>query len=268
MKKKTIMATLFSFCLLASLTIDQHSVSASALGGSGSVTVRGSEVTPPKDPEKPGEEVDPGPGPSTTGDLRIDFVSSLNFGATKITETNRKYDSLAQLFHNDTNARGYYIQVTDQRSDAQGWTLTLSQDSQFNSSIIQDLDSQQLSGAVLSFDKGWANSAYTGSAPTVTRDTLAINEMGTAYTVASATSGQGVGIWTISFGASGENISGQDNTLTVLTDDDGQPVTDSTFNKTAYSNSAISLSVPDAIKIYPVQYTTTLTWTLEAGPTG
>ncbi|MHC5372255.1 WxL domain-containing protein [Enterococcus sp. LJL120] len=236
--------------------------------GQGSVTVTDSGVTNPVDPENPEKEVDPGPGPSTDGELRIDFVSKLNFGSVSTTGTNRSYSSLAQLFHNEgTSARGYYIQVTDRRRAADGWNLTLTQDSQFNSKIIQDLDKKELEGAVLSFDEGWANSADNlERLPTVSRETLSINEMRTAYTVATASAGQGTGVWTIAFGASGENGSKQKNTLTALTDATGNAVMDSTFNKQAYSNSAISLSVPDTTKIYPVQYTTTLTWTLTAGP--
>ncbi|WP_265459739.1 WxL domain-containing protein [Enterococcus sp. HY326] len=268
MRKERIVITslLTSLCICSVVLNATYGQAASSLDGQGSVSVVGTETTPPKDPENPGVEVDPGPGPSTKGDLRIDFVSSLNFGAIKITENNRKYDSLAQLFHSDTPARGYYIQITDQRGGTEGWNLTLKQERQFESRIIQDLEHQQLDGAVLSFDKGWANSIDSGT-PTVTRDTLAINQMGTAYTVATATSGQGAGVWLISFGASGENNANQENTLTAVTDEKGEPVLDATYNKPVYRNSAVSLSVPVATKIYPVQYTTTLTWTLEAGPT-
>lgn len=242
-------------------------VKANGFGGQGNVTVTDSGISEPVDPEKPGDVVDPGPGPSTDGNLRIDFASTLDFGSAKITDTDRIYPSLAQLFRSETNARGYYVQVTDRRPDATGWTLTLTQDKQFNSSIIQDLDNQELTGAVLSFGNGWANSSGGSGMPSVSRDTLAINEMNTSYTVATATQGQGTGVWTIAFGASAENDSNQENTLTALTDAAGNPLMDATYNKQAYSNSAVSLTVPDTTKIYPVQYTTTLTWRLEAGPT-
>lgn len=263
-------------CLKASLAIllfsgvavlGEEQVQATEFGGDGSVTVQGKDISEPIDPEKPGQEVDPGEGPSTKGDLRIDFVSALNFGSAEITKTNRRFDSLAQLFHSETEARGYYIQVSDFRGDAAGWSLTLAQDNQFHSSIIQDLENQSLDGSVLSFGNGWANSAGNSGTPTVSRDTLGLNEMGTAYTVATAGSNEGKGVWTIAFGASSENTSDQENTLSPLTDADGNAVVDTIFNKQAYSNSAVFLTVPDSTKIYPVQYTTTLTWTLEAGPT-
>ncbi|MBP1046741.1 WxL domain-containing protein [Enterococcus sp. BWM-S5] len=252
---------------LSGIFIGQEKVCASDLGSNGAVTVEGKETSTPVDPENPAVEVDPGEGPSTKGDLRIDFVSSLNFSSAEITKTNRTFDSLAQLFHSDTSARGYYIQVSDFRSDSYGWNLTLSQDTQFHSSIIQNLEDQSLKGAVLSFGNGWANTAGNSNTPTVSRDTLAINEMNTAYTVAAAGSNQGKGVWTIAFGASGENTFAQENTLTALTDKNGQAVIDPTFNKESYSNSAVSLTVPETSTIYPVQYTTTLTWSLEAAPT-
>lgn len=260
--------TSFAVLLLSgAVVISSGQVQATEFDGGASLTAGGKDVSEPIDPENPGQEVDPGEGPSTKGDLRIDFASSLNFESAEITETNRRFDSLAQLFHGDTEARGYYVQVSDYRGEAAGWTLTLSQDTQFHSSIIQDLENQSLNGAVLSFGNGWANSAGNSGTPTVSRDTLGLNEMGTAYTVATAGNGEGKGVWTIAFGASTENTNSQENTLSALTDSGGTPVIDTTFNKQAYSNSAVFLTVPDTTKIYPVQYTTTLTWTLEAGPT-
>lgn len=263
--KRTLLCGL-SLCAFFLVGYGEQS-DASNIGSNGQVTVEGKDWSPLVDPEHPEVEVDPGEGPFTTGDLRIDFVSSLGFPSVEITKTNRSFDSLAQLFHSETAARGYYIQVSDFRSDTYGWNLTLSQETQFTSSIIQNLEDQILKGAVLSFGNSWANSAGNSQTPTVTRDTWEINEMNTAYTVAVAGKGEGKGVWTIAFGASEENISHQENTLRPVTDVKGQPVIDPTLNKQSYSNSAVSLSVPEAIAIYPVEYTTTLTWRLEAVPT-
>lgn len=252
--------------LLTSIVGIPH-VHASSQTANGNVTVEDPGTSELVDPESPTTVVDPGNGPSTTGSLRIDYVSSLNFGSQKIDATDRTYLSLAQQFQSDTTARGFYIQVSDYSSESAGWNLTVTQNQQFHSSIIQELDQQELKGAVLSFDKGWANTSGASGTPTVTRDTLAINEMGTAYKVATAESDQGKGVWLIEFGASATNTSNQDPTLTALKDASGNAVLDSTTNKQAYSNSAVTLTVPKETKIYPVQYTTTLTWTLEAAPT-
>ncbi|MHC5374201.1 WxL domain-containing protein [Enterococcus sp. LJL120] len=266
MKMKSFFKASILVLLFSSFTVSGVKVYANSFDGLGSVTVTDTGVTTPVDPENPGNEVDPGPGPSTTGELRIDFASSLNFGSGSTAGTNRSYTSLAQLFYNDVSARGYYIQVTDRRGDASGWTLSLSQDTQFTSGIIQDLDNQELKGAELTFGSAWANTSGNSGVPSVIRETK-LTEMNTAYNIVTAGQGQGKGVWTVSFGASAENQSDQPNTLTALKDSTGDAVIDTTYNKPAYSNSAITLTVPDTTKIYPVQYTTTLTWTLEAGPT-
>ncbi|MHC5247441.1 WxL domain-containing protein [Enterococcus sp. LJL90] len=250
-----------------SIGIDRAEAASHSVNQNGSLEVQDSGVTNPVDPEFPGDDVDPGPGPSTDGALRFDFISSLGFGQHELTTEDRLYNSLAQLFHSETKARGYYVQITDVRAAATGWELQLSQDTQFNNGVIQEMDEQSLNGAVLSFDKGWANSGGISDEPSVTRDTIEIQEIGSAYTVASASSTQGKGTWTIEFGASEENQEGLANTLTAVLDETGQSVMDATFNKPVYTNSAIQLRVPESTRIYPVQYSTSLTWTLTAGPT-
>ncbi|MHC5374443.1 WxL domain-containing protein [Enterococcus sp. LJL120] len=269
MKNKKKLLSVLTASLLFSLIGTAPSVQAAShsLNGQGSVSVTDSGVTPPVDPEFPDKEVDPGETPSTTGPLRIDFVSQLRFGLNKITDTNREYLSLAQLFHDDTNARGYYVQITDRREDTNGWELQVSQENQFHNDIIQDVNEQELAGAMLSFDKGWANSVGTSGTPQVTSDTILMNDINNAYTVAVAGDNQGVGTWTIEFGASGDNEDNLENTLAALVDSEGNAVVNETFNKAEYSNSAIKLTIPNSTKIHPVKYTTSLTWMLIAGPT-
>ncbi|WP_271497923.1 WxL domain-containing protein, partial [Enterococcus sp. 5H] len=77
--------------ILAGLTLYTPSVHATtdSLGQTGTVTVEGSSISNPIDPENPGEVIDPGEGPSTEGPLRIDYVSSLDFGRAQLTDTNR-----------------------------------------------------------------------------------------------------------------------------------------------------------------------------------
>ncbi|MHC5247530.1 WxL domain-containing protein [Enterococcus sp. LJL90] len=267
--KRFITVLLGSLSLLALFYTGQpvRAASESNLSGNGTVDVLDTGVTIPVDPENPGVNVDPGEGPSTKGPLRFDFVSSLNFGLVELTDGDKEFHSLAQLFHSETGPRGYYVQVTDQRKDSSGWELQVAQDSQFNNRVIQTLSEQELAGAYLSFDNGWANSADGKGLPGVTRDTIKISEFNVGYTVATASTTQGEGVYTIAFGASAENTSGQTNTLTALTDADGTAVMDDTYNKQTYSNSAIKLFIPSGTKIYPVNYKTTLTWSLIAGPT-
>ena len=237
-----------------------------SLNQSGAVSVEGSVVTNPIDPENPGIPVDPGPGPSTEGPLRIDYASALDFGESEISKGTRKYNALAQQFFGETGPRGSYIQITDQQADSSGWMLQVKQETQFTNSIIQENGEQELKGAVLSLDKGWANSSGTSEAPTVTRETIALNSIGSAYEVATARAGSGKGVWTIAFGASQTNTNDQPHTLTPIVDASGKPVIDHTYNKPVYSNSAITLTVPETTVIHPVEYQTEITWILAKLP--
>ncbi|MDA9470508.1 WxL domain-containing protein [Enterococcus sp. 5H] len=236
-----------------------------SLDQSGSVNVVGGESFP-VDPENPDDIADPGEGPSTDGPLRIDYVSSLDFGRAKLIGANRTYPVLAQQFLGDTGPRGSYIQITDQRTVSTGWTLQVKQNHQFRNTVIQEASEQELSGAVLSLDKGWANSSGNSGSPTVTRETIALNSIGTAYELATATAGNGRGVWTIAFGASETNSNNMENTLSPVVDAAGNAVRDEFSGKPAYHNSAISLTIPTATKIYPVQYATEITWILAELP--
>lgn len=235
-----------------------------ATKNSGKVSVKDKGTTEIFDPEHPDKVVDPGTKSSTNGSLRIDFVTSLNFGLANSNSESRKYLSEAQLFVDETPARGYFIQVSDFR-DKDGWELLLTQKSQFKSSIIQDLDHQELNGAVLSFDNGWANTNGNGTAPLVTRDAVVLSNLNNAYSVAKAKEGEGKGSWAITFGASEDNPQQNTPTLKALYDNK-KPVVSKDLEKQKFSNSAISLTVPAETLIYPVEYTTTLEWTLLSGP--
>jgi hypothetical protein len=247
-------------------SLTAHATAPDSLNQSGTVTIEGSQVTDPVDPENPEKVVNPGDSPSTKGPLRIDFVSVLDFGESKISKGKRNYNALAQQFFDDTGPRGSYIQITDQQADSSGWTLQVKQETQFNNPILQDKEKQELKGAVLSLDKGWANSSGTSEAPNVTRETIALNSIGSAYEVATARTGSGKGVWTIAFGASKDNKNEQPATLSPVMDTSGKPVMDQTYKKPVYSNSAITLTVPETTKIYPVEYQTEITWILAKLP--
>lgn len=267
MKTKKVVYSLVALNALAlSLLAGSEFVSASSLGQPGSVHANGRGETKPVDPEKPAEPVDPGDVAKTEGSLRIDFAPVLNFGQAEITETNRVFKAQAQLFKDATPARGSYVQVTDDRDAKYGWTLQVKQEYQFKNDVIQEANERELVGAVLSLDKGWANSFNPANPPAVTRDTIALDSIGSAYEIATAAKGTGTGTWTVEFGASEDNEDNQDVTLSPLLDNDGKAIIDPDYNKPAYSNSAITLTVPENTKIYPVQYQTELTWIIAELP--
>jgi hypothetical protein len=230
--------------------------------GSGTITFEGEIPTPPKDPENPVETVDPGTSQTVGNHLRIDFVPNLNFGRNAASSSDISLYPKAQLFHTAQEARANYVQISDLRPEASGWTLQVKQEKQFadvkNSETI-------LNGAQLSFDKSWASSILENSyAPTVAKETIKINP-GNAYTLATAEVGKGMGTWMISFGASKESSTQKDNTLIPLTED-GKAVIDSEFKKEIFLNKAIELFVPGKTKKEAVTYQTVLTWTLSELP--
>lgn len=256
---------MFFFTLLAQVTVE---ASEDSLKTNGEVAFEGDIPSVPIDPENPANPVDPGPGPSTKGPLRIDFVSQFDLGKNKITATDRLYYANAQLFHDGTEARGNYIQITDQRIDKKGWTLQVKQEHQFKNEVIQPKEQQELRGAALTLGQGWANSAFTlEKAPKVNAQDIEINELGTSYDVAVAEPGSGRGTWTIEFGASDSNKNNRTPTLFKKMDTANKPVVDPIFeNQQIYGNKAVFLSVPDKTIIYPVYYQTVFTWILSELP--
>lgn len=230
---------------------------------SGEVKVEDSGVTKPVDPENPEKPVDPNkPTKPPKGSLRIDFVSDLDFGRVKIDDKNRQFNAKAQLFKDDTEARGQYIQITDVRSESTGWTLMMEQKNQF----VTD-DGDELIGSVLSYDNAWANASHMTDEikPDVTRETLSLvpNE---SVIVAQAERNKGWGVWTIEFGGAIGNGYSQKETLYPLEDDNGNPIINSEFNKPEFGNRAVSLSVPGTTNILPKQYKTEIIWTIAKLP--
>lgn len=244
------------------------SAAPSDLEGKGTVDLEVEYTPEPVDPENPRTAVDPGVGPFTRGPLRFDFAPTLNFGTNKIVDTNRKFYANAQLFRTKTSARGNFIQVTNSRVGENGWSLQVRQEYQFRNDVIQKEDEKELKGAVLSFDHIWLSSAYQGKAPqVVSKDTIKIESQATTYPLVTAAAGEGKGKWSISFGASKTNRVGQPNTLFERKDENGKAILDPKFgNKQVYGNEAISLTIPDATKIYPLEYQTELTWIIGSLP--
>ncbi|WP_314062817.1 WxL domain-containing protein [uncultured Vagococcus sp.] len=229
--------------------------------GKGTVTFHSSDSeTPPIDPEKPGEVVEPsGPIVKTEGPLRLDLVPKFTFGPQAISTKDQMYYADAQLFKSDTPARANYAQVTDNRGTVAGWELTVKQETQFSNSAAKN---NELKGAVLSLDKQWANSTIGQQfQPTIMKDAIEINQIGASYPIATAERGKGNGTWAIQFGSSGET-DGNDNTLTPILNADGSALTDPLTKKPMFKNQAISLFVPGKTLKDPVKYTTVLTWTI------
>lgn len=187
------------------------------------------------DPEDHGKEVDPGDIAATTGPLRIDYVPSFTFGDTKISTNTMVSKADAQLLHNGNGPRANFIQVSDYRNTGTGWSLLVRQEHQFRNDSHENA---LLKGATLSFDQAWSYSSFDQSlAPSVSKDTIIMNNIGETYPLATAETGKGEGTWSISFGASKTNPLGKDTTLTPKLDSQNNIEQDSSFeNQQKYQN--------------------------------
>lgn len=269
MKKNTICIALLAMTSLLCLTINNQQVLAESSKNSPGHIKFTDDVSKDnkgiQDPEYPENIVDPGPSPNTSGDLRINFVPQLDFSANKISDKGMSLPVNAQLFLDETSARANFIQITDERPKALGWTLQMRQETQFKN---MNTANNELKGAFLSFDKSWVNAnSDLAYAPTVSKEVIEVNSIGETYTLANAKSGDGSGTWSISFGASENNPLQLENTLTKKVDLDGKPVLNPDFaNKQNYQNRAITLNIPAATKIDAAEYTTVITWILSELP--
>lgn len=233
---------------------------ARSLNGNGTVVFEsGDHPTPPVDPDNPGEVVEPeGEVISTEGPLRLDFIPRLSFGAQAVSNQDQLYLAYAQLFKDVTPARANYVQVTDNRGTVAGWELSVKQEFQFTN---EDTTNKELKGAILSLDKQWANSTMPlDFGPTIMKEAIQIDQVGSSYPIATADRGKGSGTWIIQFGSSGSND--RVNTLVPIVNADGSIVKDPNRGKPMYRNNAVTLFVPGKTLKDPVKYTTVLTWTI------
>ncbi|EJQ43629.1 hypothetical protein IEQ_04957 [Bacillus cereus BAG6X1-2] len=190
----------------------------------------------PVDPTDPGIPIDPvdptdpeGPNPGTKGPLSIDYASSLDFGKTKITSTDKTYTAAAQKFNSERGDGPNYVQIRDNRETKTGWSLQVKQNGQFKST-----SSKELTGAEITFKNSMVNTISTSLKPSIVKSSFSLTPEGdgVAESVMSAKSGEGVGTYVLAFG-------------------DDSTAADS-----------IELSVPGKTTKYAEKYSTSLTWTL------
>ncbi|MHC5251315.1 WxL domain-containing protein [Listeria kieliensis] len=194
-------------------------------------------TTKPTDPTKPGDEFNPEEDVKpTTGSLRIDFASALDFGEQTISGEAKDYYA---KFTKGTDASGAekfvpsYVQVTDNSGNNAGWTLGVSGTEFKNGEQVLEGAELTLSGTTL------GSTMASKFNPEVVNTEVVVN--GTSQTVVEAKAEQGMGTWTAAFG----NTPGASATAT---------------------NENVKLHVPAETKKVAGTYTATLTWTLTAGP--
>ncbi|AQY52313.1 WxL domain-containing protein [Listeria weihenstephanensis] len=202
-------------------------------------------TTTPTDPTDPGKPVTPtDPVNPSTGPLRIDFASQINFGEQTISGAAKDYYALfTELQPIDDSgapvgAKKYvphYVQVTDNRGSNAGWNLTVS------GTAFENSTGAELTGATLTLSDAKLSSSM---APTLTPGTVTPEVVvgTTPGILVSAEADKGMGTWVNSFGT----VSGTSNTDT---------------------NKSVKLHVPaEAKKVAGETYTSTLTWTINDTP--
>ncbi len=256
-KLRPFFITLLLLLVTSFISTNYFFAESSSIEGSGRVDLKSSDSSPIQDPENPITPIEPSEVVASKGDLRIDYASRVSFGKVTLKDGEKKLPALAESFKASDQKRGQFVQITDQRSASNGWTLQVKQTKQFETKAKGNQKSHLLNGAYLSFDKAWANSGGESGNPSVTRDTLGIHSFNTTYEVAKATKGNGVGIWSVAFGASSKNESSQPATLTERVNSAGEK---------ELVNSAITLNIPKETTILPGEYKTELIWIIGSLP--
>lgn len=166
----------------------------------------------PIDPLNP--EIDANPEnkpeiPSGQGNLRIDFASQFNFASQKISLKDETYFSTPQKLLNEAGEvtetdRPNFIQITDNRSDMDGWQLSVTQTEQFKTE-----DAKELSGAQLGFYNQEIIASHEGKAPEIISEDQIYLIPGNRKLLLEAKGDEGKGTWVYRFGngdTSGESV--------------------------------------------------------------
>lgn len=204
-----------------------------------------SETPPvdPENPEKPVEPIDPTDPekpiePGTPGPLSIDFASHFNFGTHKISVKDETYFADEQGFK-DGSTGPNYVQVTDKRGTAAGWSLSVTQKDQFKAG------ENELKGSELTLGDQGLNSVVADEYKPAIASASQTLTPGSKVEVVNAAKNKGMGSWILYF---------------------GKATTDATVS--ADGAKSVSLFVPgSAIKLKDMEYKTELNWELSDVPT-
>lgn len=183
--KKTILAT-----LLISTTILAGTVAVHADDLSGKSTAKiGLTKQDPDNPVGPIDPIDPDDNPPSndptgnTGDLRIDYISNIDFGTQTISGKTETY--IAEKPASLTES-----QVSDLRGTGAGWHLQVNYDTEKPGFTSED---KTLSGAELTLPSGTAKSVADNKATPPATSEVVVNDA--AQNIITATANTGLGTW-------------------------------------------------------------------------
>lgn len=162
------------------------------------------QVIPPVDPGD-GENITP-IHPPTKGPLSINYATNINFGKNKRGSLEQIFYAEAETVTNiSTNEEKKYpafVQVTDLRGSAAGWTLSVKQ----NGPLVNEKN-DKLTGAELCLSAVRVAPQYEMSHPPKELiKNISLTETGDVVPVVKAEAGTGMGTWNIYLGDL-ENVS-------------------------------------------------------------
>lgn len=209
MKKLILKSTVLTATLIIVPTLAQSvkADTAASYNSTGQVTFTpNTDITGPVDPSDPSlpyQPTDPTnpdgkPDPGTSGPLSIDFASSFDFGTHPVGTTGVVYAAAQSGTDSSgaTTTRDNYVQVTDKRGSFAGWSLTVTQDSQFSTTA-----GDQLVGAALTLGNGAIQGKATSLPANVSTETTVLTPGVTSGIILGATEGNGVGTSLLNFGS-------------------------------------------------------------------
>ena len=183
--KKTILAT-----LLISTTILAGTVAVHADDLSGKSTAKiGLTKQDPDNPVGPIDPIDPDDNPPSndptgnTGDLRIDYISNIDFGTQTISGKTETY--IAEKPASLTES-----QVSDLRGTGAGWHLQVNYDTEKPGFTSED---KTLSGAELTLPAGTPETVEDNSSAAPATSKVVVNN--DAQNIMSAAANTGLGTW-------------------------------------------------------------------------
>lgn len=195
----------------ATITSTNHNVfratySKQGLNGYSRISSSGIAGETPVDPLEPDTEIDPDNPPvipENQGDFRLDFVSQFTFGSQErnMFEEETYYalpqyglDSNGEVIESEPKPN--FVQVTDNRADADGWQLSVTQREQFKTET-----GNELSGASLQLKNRQLVADHDGQQPreSTTEETI-ILEPGAKQPLLTSSTGEGKGTWIYRFG--------------------------------------------------------------------
>ena len=184
MKKTILAAALISTTLLAG-TLAVH---ADGLNGKSTAKI-GLTAQDPDHPVGPIDPIDPDDNPPSndptgnTGDLRIDYISNIDFGTQTISGKTETY--IAEKPASLTES-----QVSDLRGTGAGWHLQVNYDTEKPGFTSED---KTLSGAELTLPSGTAKSVADNKATPPATSEVVVNDA--AQNIMTAAANTGLGTW-------------------------------------------------------------------------